>query len=294
MESPPETALEWARSSVEEAPYAASLGARMLSLESERARLALPYRDDNSNGDKALHGGVAASLVDLGGQAVARAALGPASGPWHTTALQVAYLAAALGEEVEAEARLLRRGKELVFVEVEVRSESGKHVARGLVSVRGRFGAPPPELPAAAGDAGVEDPGPMGRFIQRVPFHAKLGLTVELMAGGRSRIVLPWREAHGDGAGGVHEGAALALFDTTGAMAAWAKTGPGRFKVSTPGVQVRFLAPVAQGDLVGYGHVLHHDREALFSQVEIARRSDGRLVAHGTVNYRIVTPELAR
>lgn len=285
---------DWIRRWVEESPYGRALGVQAGPIEGESARLTLPYRDDNSNGDKALHGGVAASMVALGSHAVARAALGEDSGPWHVAAVQVSYLSAALGEGIAADARLLRRGKELAYVDVEVQSESGKTVARGLATVRGRFGAPSGKLPEAAGDDGAADRGPMGPFIQRVPFHAKLGLSAEHMSGGRSRIALPWSDANADASGDLHQGALLALLDTTGAMAAWAHTGPGRFKASTPGIQARILAPPARGDLVGFGRVRHSDRELHFAEVEIARADDRGLVAQGTVHYRIVTPDLER
>jgi acyl-coenzyme A thioesterase 13 len=283
--------MDWIQRWIETSPYGTSLGVGVETLEPEAVRIALPFQEENSNGDKALHGGVAASLIDLGGQAVARAALGEESGPWHTAAIQVVYLSAALGEGVRAAARVLRSGKELAYCEVSVETEQGKPIARGLVTVRGRFGAEREELPTALGDDGAADRGPMGPFIGRIPFHRKLGLSVEHMAGGRSRIVMPWRDSNADAAGGVHEGALLALLDTTGAMAGWAKTGPGRFKASTPGVQARILAPPGRADLVAYGHVRHQDREHLFSEVEVAERPGDRVVAHGSVNYRIVQPE---
>lgn len=286
--------LGWVARWVAGGGYSATLGVRAEHLAEEEARLALGFRTEISNGDTALHGGVAASMVDLAAGAVARAALGEESGPWHTVAVQVGYLSAALSEGIVATARLLRRGKELAYVGVDVASEGGKPVAAGTVTVRGRFGAEPVVGPAATGDGGEADPGPMGPFIGRVPFHAALGMDVEHMAGGRSRIVLPASPAASDADGGVAEGAVLALLDTTGSMAAWAKTGPGRFKASTTGLQARFLEPVPASDLVGYGRVLHHDRELLLTDVEIARRDDRRVVAAGTVNYRIVTPELAR
>ncbi|MCG8589627.1 MAG: PaaI family thioesterase [Proteobacteria bacterium] len=282
------------RSWLEASPYGAGLGVEARAVSEQRVHLALPFQHSNSNGDKALHGGVVASMIDLAGQAVARAALGAESAPWHTAAIQVAYLAAALGEAIEAEATLLRRGKELAFASVSVRTEDGKPVAQGLVSVRGRFAAalsPPPE---ALGDDGAEDLGPMGPFLQRVPFHGKLGLSAEHMAGGRSRIVMPWCESNADAAGGVHEGALLALLDTTGAMAAWAETGLGRFKASTPGIQARIFAPPPRAELVGYGRVLYRDRELFFCEVEIVDREHHRAIARGTVNYRIVTPEHTR
>ena len=286
--------MEWVRAWLEGSRYATALGVGAEEIGEDRVRLGLPYADANSNGDKALHGGVAASLVALTGHALARAALGEASGPWHTAAIQVVYLAAALGEAARAEGRLLRRGRELAYADVAVRSESGREVARGQVCVRGRFGAEPAALPLATGDDGSCDPGPMGRFIERVPFHARLGLRVEHMRGGRARIVLPAQETHTDACGDVSEGALLALLDTTGAMASWAETGPGRFKASTPCIQARLLGPGGPGPHVGYGRVRLRDRELLFAEVEIARAVDRRLVAQGAVDYRIVTPDLGR
>ena len=276
---------------IERSPYTAALGVRVIEIADESVRLVLPFAHENSNGDKALHGGVAASMIDVGAQALAQVVLGEEAGRCHTAALHVAYLSAALGEPIEAEARLLRRGRELAFIDIAVNSESGKPVARGLATVRGGFGADAPITPPSPADDGSADPGPMGPYLQHVPFHAKLGLAAEHMAGGRSRIVMPWQDSNADVHGGVHEGAVLALLDTTGAMAAWAETGPGRFKASTPGIQARFFGPPDQTDLVGFGHVLLHDRETLFAEVDVARADDHRLVARGTVNYRIVKPE---
>jgi uncharacterized protein (TIGR00369 family) len=225
----------------------------------------------------------------IGAQAVGRAALGPEATPYHTAGFQISYLAAAIGEDVEAEARLLRKGKELCFVEVDVRAGEGKSIAHASAAVRGRLGAEPAKLVAPAGDDGVADPGPMGAFIGRVPFIAARGIHVERMSGGRSRLLMPWKVANGDESGGVHEGALLALLDTTGAMASWAETGPGRFKASTPAIQAQILAPPPACDLVGYGRVVQRDRELFWSDVELTTAPDARLVARGTVIYRIVT-----
>ncbi len=131
------------RSWVEESPYSRFLGIRLDHLDETSVRLVLPYRDENSNPGKALHGGCAASLGAIGGQAVARAALGPESGPWHTAQMQVSYLAAAIGEDVIAEAGLLRRGKELCFVSIGVKTQEGKQIASITTTVRGRLGAEP-------------------------------------------------------------------------------------------------------------------------------------------------------
>ncbi len=281
--------LDFVRSWIEKSPYALALGASLESLCEDSARLRLPYRDENSNPGKALHGGCAASLSMLGAHAVARASLGEASGPWHTASLQVNYLAAAKDEAVTADARLLRRGKEMCFAEVDVVTEDGKPIAHATAMVRARFGEDPPELAIAAGDAGDSDPGPMGPFIGRVPFIGNRGIEVQHMTGGRSRLSMPCNDANTDTGGALHEGAVLALLDTTGAMASWAETGPGPYRASTPSIQAQILAPPPRDDLIAYGHCVQRDREILWSDVEVAGRSDGRVCARGTVIYRILT-----
>ncbi len=281
--------MEFVRSWVEKSPYASALGVALDALTESSARLSLAYSDDNSNPGKALHGGCAASLAAIGAQAVARAALGEEAGPWHTCGLQINYLSAAIGEDVIAEATLLRRGKELCFVEVSVKTADARPIAHATSAVRGRFGAEAAPPVRCAGDDGASDPGPMGRHIQWVPFMAKRSITVEHMAGGRSRITLPLSEANRDAGGGMHEGAVLALLDTTGAMASWAETGPGRYKASTPAVQAQIIAPPPGSDLVGYGRVVRHDPPLFWSDVEIATAAEAETVARGTVLYRIVT-----
>jgi len=279
-----EAVAQW----IAESPYARMLGVALEAIAPDSARLALPFAEGNTNPGQVLHGGVAASLVALAGQAVARAALAAELAPFHTAALQVTYLAAAQAEDVVAEARLLRAGRELCFAGVDVRTRDGKSIASGLVTVRGRNGASEAALPESRGDHGETEPGPMGPHIAKTPFMGRLGLHVEHMTGGTSRIVLPLRDELRDASGGIHEGAALALLDTTGAMAAWAVTGPGRFKASTPALQAQFLAPPPAEDLVAYGRAVYRDTEAHWCDVAVAGVASQRVFARGTVFYRIV------
>src|SRR5258705_9627032 len=159
--------------------YTAALGVELETIEAETALLRLPFGEQNCNPGKALHGGCAASLAVTGAHAVTRAALGAESGPWHTAALHVNYLAAAIDEDVSARATLLRRGKEMCFVEVDVARADGKPIAHATAAVRGRFGAAPAEVYAAASDHGRSEPGPMGPHIGTMPFTPAPGLHVE-------------------------------------------------------------------------------------------------------------------
>jgi len=274
---------------IAESPYARFLGVELAERSDEALVLRLPYKDENSNPGKALHGGCAASLGAIGAQALARAALGPDTGTWHTAGLQVSYLSAAIGETILARARLLRRGKEMCFAEVEIATEDERPIAHVTAAVRARFGAPPPALPKSGGDHGRAEPGSMGPHIGAIPFIGNRGIRVEHMTGGTSRLVMPWRDTNADQDGNVHEGAVLALLDTTGAMAAWAETGAGRYKASTPAIQAQILAPAGQGELVAYGRCVLRDRELLWSDVDVVRRDDAAICARGTVIYRIIT-----
>ena len=280
------------KTALEATPYPASLGVEVTRLDAEGAEFVLPFKTENSNPGDALHGGVAASMINLGGLAVAGEVLGAEAGPFHTASIQVSYLAAAIGEPIFTEATLLRRGKELCFVETAVRTEEGKPIARGLSTVRGRFGAEDAPPLAAVGDDGASDPGPMGPVVAgTVPFIGRLGLKFEHMASGTSRISMPFKEINANEGGGVHEGAVLALLDTTGAMAAWAETGPGAYKASTVGVQAQSIAPAGADELIGYGKLIQRDREVFWCDVHVASASSGNVVARGTVLYRIVVPE---
>lgn len=270
--------------------YSRFLGAELVAVDGESARLRLPWRTENSNPGDVLHGGCAASLGILGGQTVARAALGAEAGGFHTAQLQVAYLAAAQEEEVIAEARLRRRGKTLCFVTTDVATLDGKPIATILTTVRGRFGEAPAATPIHGGDHGEADPSEIGGFIEQQPFIANRKLHIEHMTGGTSRLSMPFSDEHnGDAEGGVHEGAVAALLDTCGAMASWAESGIGPYRASTVSLQSEALAPAPAGDLVAYGRCRHRDGDIFWSDVEIAAPSTGALVGRGTVLYRIVT-----
>lgn len=279
------------KSWVEDSAYSRALGVEVRSISDEGAELCLPFNEDNSNPGGALHGGVYASLSIIGAHAAARTALGPGVGPFHTASFQINYLSAAINEAVTAKSRLLRRGRDLGFVEVTCTSEAGKDVSHATLVIRGRKGAEANIGPASKGDEGGNDPGPMGPVVaESVPFIRNRGIVFEHMAGGCSRLVMPWKANHGDRAsGGTHEGAVLALLDTAGAMAAWAVTGPGPYKASTTSMQTQVLAAPPAQDLVAYGKATYQDNEIFYCDVEVAGTLDHKVCARGTVIYRIVT-----
>ncbi len=121
---------------VPSSPYAAMLGIRIVELSDGRAVLELPWRPELATMGTTAHGGAIASLLDTAAMAAAWCgAEEPKSLRGSTASLSVNYLAPADGADLRAHASVLRRGRSLVHVEVDV-SSGGAPVAKGLVAYR--------------------------------------------------------------------------------------------------------------------------------------------------------------
>ena len=279
----------------ESAPYHRSLGVRVEAIEAERARIRIPYKDENSNPGRALHGGVPASAIVAAGALAACAGLDETPGLEASVLdLAVDYLAAAIGEDIVAEATVLRRGKELAYVDVDVRTDAGKRIAKGLVTHRAAPPAPAQRQlsrPPADDDPGAGPVPEAARFIVATPFIARLGLSITRMHDGRARIELPCRAENGDGNGSTNAGALAALLDTTGAMASWSVAGLDlRYKASTVGITASFHAAAGAEDVIAHARTLRRNDEVFLNTVTLLGRDSGRVVATGAVTYRIVVP----
>lgn len=274
-------------------PYHACLGMAVDALDAQSVLLRIPFREANANPGKALHGGLYASAIDAAAALLARGAEPDPAMESRTLDLAVCYLAAAIGTDVVAEGRLLRRGKELAFVEVAVRDGGGRELARGLVTHRV---APPSPDDRLLADVPVSDlvPGKvpkLARAIQAAPFMAARGMDITLMHAGRAIVEMPFREANADEHGAVHEGAVAALLDTAGAMASWSVTGVDlRYKASTPAIHLGFHAAVPPGEgVVAHARTLSRANESFLNAVTAYGAVSGRAIASGSVTYRIVT-----
>ena len=278
------------------APYCVRLGVVVESLAADRARIRIPYTDENSNPGKALHGGVAASTIDIAGVLAAAAGADGDRFDDRTLDLSVVYLSAAIGEDIVADAEVLRRGKEIVYGDVDVRNDGGKRIARGTVTWRG-LDRPPADADRQrvaraepSRDDGGDDVPSLARAIVSVPFMKSLGLRITRMADGHAVIRMPHTPEKTDAAGAIHEGALAALVDTTGAMASWSITGIDfRYKASTVGIHVSFHG-AAGGDVVAEGRTWRRNDEIFLNQVTVSDAASGRVVATGAVTYRIVVP----
>lgn len=274
------------------APYAQLLGFTIVERSPETVAFEVPFREGNTNPGKNLHGGVVGSMINLAARALAREALGAGSDPIRTVSVQVNYLSAPIGRAVKGGARLLRKGKELCFIEVRVEDPDGKPVAQGSVITLARFGAENEPTPLVGGDQGAVEPGFFGHMHTIVPFFKTLGLRVENVSGRSARVRLPFKAEHLDASGNVAEGAVLSLLDTAGAMAAWTVIKPGPYRSATVGLNARIVGVATPGrDLVAFAHPVARDREIFWTQVEVAQADTLELIATGDLVYRIILPD---
>lgn len=118
-------------------PYVGHLGMQLTDMQPDMAVLTLPFERSLVTIGNTIHGGAIASLIDTAAMVAAWSDTTVVENLRGTTVgLTVSYLAAAQGEDLRATARVLRRGRSLVYLDVEVQSVSGTNVARGLVTYK--------------------------------------------------------------------------------------------------------------------------------------------------------------
>lgn len=123
---------------IELTPFMKHLGMEFLDGGEGVARIKLRYQDENSTVGKALHGGAIASLIDTTGAMAAWTTAEIATPKYFgsTVGVTVNYLSGAIGEDIVAEGRVLKRGKEIIYTDVRVTNGEGKLLAQGNVVYR--------------------------------------------------------------------------------------------------------------------------------------------------------------
>jgi uncharacterized protein (TIGR00369 family) len=124
---------------VRHSPFAKHLGIELREIEDDRALLALPFAEEVVTIGDVVHGGAISTLIDVAAVAAAFSAVEYDGEPPRgtTVGLTVDFLAAARAQEVLAEARVLRRGSSLIFIEVKASGGAdGALVATGLVTYK--------------------------------------------------------------------------------------------------------------------------------------------------------------
>lgn len=264
-------------------PYTRFLGVRLEAAAADALTLRLPYREQLANRNRTVHGGVIASLLDVAGALLAD---GDATHAGRTLDLSVRFLAPAVGDDLVAEVRLVRRGGAITVVAVDARTDGGAGVATALVTRRAATRPGPGldrPLPSAAPDDALTRPVRSGS-----PFTGQLGVAVSWFAPGKAIGVLPFRSVLADADGRLHEGALAALSDSVSGGASWSVHGlDPRGRASTLGMHLSFHGEAIGEDVVGESHVVAHDDRVFQNAVTLRARLTGATVASGWLDYRI-------
>ena len=129
-------------SEFDDVPFHRYLGITLAERRDDFARLRLTIGKDTPTGiDGAVNGGAVATLVDMAVIPAVATGMREGSELGGTADLQVTYLRQSKGSWIEAEARVLKRGRNLCTVEVDVRNDAGVLCARGRVLYALRTGA---------------------------------------------------------------------------------------------------------------------------------------------------------
>ncbi len=126
------------KKAVETGPYYRHLGMSLEEVNPGFARFRMPFREELLQNNGVVHGGAIASLADTAVAYALLTLLQP--GEWVTTVeLKMNFLAAVKGEEMFGEGRVVRRGRRLALIEMEVKDAKGTLIAKGLATylVRG-------------------------------------------------------------------------------------------------------------------------------------------------------------
>jgi uncharacterized protein (TIGR00369 family) len=125
------------RAFLPESPFARRLGLEIEHLDADGAELRLPFDPGQATFGDTVHGGAIATLVDTAGMVAAWGDEQPTETPAGATiSLAVDYVSAARGTDLLARARVVRRGRSLCFVQVDVVDADERVVATGLVTHR--------------------------------------------------------------------------------------------------------------------------------------------------------------
>jgi uncharacterized protein (TIGR00369 family) len=127
--------LEFAKEYQKKIPFVTHLRIQTDELGEGSARLSLPIEPHLSNSLGTAHGGVIMSLLDVALCTAART-LHPDSRGVITIDLSASFIGGASGARLFADARVLKDGRSMSFVEAEAKNGDGSLVAKAIATVR--------------------------------------------------------------------------------------------------------------------------------------------------------------
>lgn len=285
--------IEQARAYFAREAYAAFLGVQLVDVGPEHAVLRLPFVPEHTNAVGPLNGGASASLMSMAGATAAWAGL-DLDMALHLGCvdLSIQYLSAAMQEDIVAVARVVRRGRDLFFLHIDIHTPQDKPICQGQMTYRGpHYGAHQPRehrapalLPALKTMQPWTDPWLFRNYVTKlsiIPLHRQPG---------RLRLRMPCTPHHLDAYDRLHAGAVASLIDVAGTAAAWSllsdRSGA---RGATIGMQIGYTQPTTSA-VVADAHLQQRTEEIFISTVQVTAEDAGQLVAMGQVTYRLIEP----
>ena len=127
--------VEFARDYQKRIPFVSHLKILTETLDKGSARLSLPVEKHLTNSLGTVHGGVIMSLLDVALCTAART-LHPESVGVITINMTTSFIQAGNSAKLYADARVLKDGRSMSFVEGEAKNEDGTLVAKAIATVR--------------------------------------------------------------------------------------------------------------------------------------------------------------
>jgi uncharacterized protein (TIGR00369 family) len=279
-----------ARQRFEQVRLAAFLGVKVVDVAPERAVLQLPYQVVHSNQGGVLNGGATASLLNLAGTLAAWTGIPLVAEPFLSSVdFSIQYLSAAIEEDVLAAASVMRRGRDVFFLEGLVYTRDDRPICKGLMIYRAPDYAGLPRrcqaYPALLSEP-AEAP-PARAVLQYGDYVQKLRISRVYEAPGRVRLSMPCTADTVDERGQLHEGAIASLLDIAGTAAAWSLVRQPGSRGATIGMQLSYLNATSDAVLAD-AHIQQRSEELFFSTVQITSARTRQLVAVGNVSYRLL------
>jgi uncharacterized protein (TIGR00369 family) len=119
-------------------PFVSHLKILTETLGEGTARLSLPIEPHLTNSIGTVHGGVIMSLLDVALCTAARTLHADSLGVI-TIDMSTSFIGGGSGPRLLAEARVLKNGRSMIFVEGEAKNEDGSLVAKAMATVRVRL-----------------------------------------------------------------------------------------------------------------------------------------------------------
>ncbi len=118
-------------------PFMSWLGLAFDRYEPDEVTLRLPFREELTNDGVFYHGGVVSSVIDSAGAAAAWSNHDFSKGTRASTvSMSVQFVGACRASDLLCHARTVKRGKDLVFTEIEATDAEGKVVAHAVQTYR--------------------------------------------------------------------------------------------------------------------------------------------------------------